>query len=194
MLVTILSSSEARSVVEREHYLHRKPPVSFAFGLYAPELVGVVTFGVPASHHLMKSACPSSPASVLELNRLWVHDRMPRNTESWFVARALKQLPPRIIVSYADTKQGHDGCVYRAMNFYYSGWTDMERKTPRFDYEVPGKHSRDAFRSGNFTRVRRQPKHKYWTVTGDKRARRLLEKSAGWPKLKWPLTVDPNCV
>ena len=187
MRVEPVGSAVARALVEKEHYLHRKPPVSYAYGLFVEdEMVGVVTFGVPASHHLRLSACPSSPGEVLELNRLWVSDAMPRNTESWFLARALKALPPRIVVSYADTVQGHAGYVYRAANFLYAGLTDQDRKTPRYDY-VPlnGKHSRDAFRTGEFTRVRRRPKHRYWLVTGDRREKRRLMAAAGWPQMSW---------
>lgn len=187
LTVRPITSREAAALVVREHYLHRAPPISFAFGLFTADLlVGVVTYGVPASHHLMKSACPGTPANVLELNRLWVCDSMPRNTESWFLPRSLKMLPPRIIVSYADTSKGHVGYVYRASNFFYAGWTDMERKTPRYDYVVPGKHSRDAFRVGEYTRVRRKPKVKYWTISGnDRRAKRALARAAGWPRLSW---------
>jgi hypothetical protein len=147
---------------------------------------GVITFGVPASRHLQKSVCPSDPGKVLELNRLWVCDSMPRNSESWFIAKALKALPPFLVCSYADTKEGHVGYVYRASNWNYYGYTDMDRKTPRFDYVVAGKHSRDAFRNGNeYTRVRRKPKYRYWVATGDKRERRQLEGVCGWPKLSW---------
>ena len=149
----------------------------------------VVTFGTPASHHMLLSASPGDTSRVIELNRLWVHDCMPRNTESWFLARALKLLPPYIVLSYADTANGHEGYIYRAANFYYSGWTDMDRKTPRFDYIAPGKHSRDAFRTGYTDRVRRKPKIKYWTVTGNRRERRELEKLCQWPKLSWKETV-----
>ena len=140
------------------------------------------------------SACPSDPSRVLELNRLWIDDKMPRNTASTLVAAALKQLPPLIVVSYADTAAGHQGYVYRACNFFYAGWTDMERKTPRFDY-VPrnGKHSRDAFRSNDFDRVRRKPKVKYWAVTGNRREQHDLMKLAGWPKLSWKELPPPTC-
>lgn len=182
-----ITSKLARQVVEQWHYLHRKPPVSFAFGLYNDGwLVGVCTFGIPASRHLLVSACPSAPSRVIELNRLWVHDSQPRNTESWFVARCLVGLPSLIVVSYADTAVNHKGYIYRALNFHFAGHTDMERKTPRFDY-VPrnGKHSRDAFRSNDFDRVRRKPKMKYWTVTGNRKQRKELMQLAGWPKLSW---------
>ena len=174
--------------------MHRKPPISFAFGLIDDygATRGVVTFGTPASHHMLIGACPSAPGDVIELNRLWVHDDMPRNSESWFVARALALLPPKIVLSYADTAAGHAGYVYRAANFYYAGWTDMDRKTPRFDYVAPGKHSRDAFRNGFTDKVRRLPKVKYWTATGNRRERKRLEASCLWPRLSWKTNPPPT--
>lgn len=190
-----ITSQRANIVVAKYHYLHRKAPISYAFGLYkGPKLMGVVTFGTPPSRHLQMSACPSDPALVLELNRLWVHDILPTNTESWFVSRALKQLPPRIIVSYADPKFGHYGYVYRALNFHYAGWTDMERRTPRFDYVPidPTKHTREAFRSGYAYRVRRVAKVKYWIVTGNHNERRHLEALAGWARLDWKSLPPPK--
>ena len=193
LCVRAIKSAEAAQVVIEHHYLHRRPPTSYAFGLFKGDTIkGVLTFGVPASRHLILSASPENPNDVIELNRLWISDDMPKNTASAFVAKVLKMLPERIVVSYADTSVGHAGYVYRASNFNYSGWTDMERKTPRYDYVVPGKHSRDAFRSGNFTRVRRKPKVKYWIVSGtDKRERRRLDKRCGWPKLCWKAHPPP---
>jgi hypothetical protein len=202
-VVIPIPSRMAARVVIQHHYLHRRPPISHAFGLLiGADVVGVVTFGTPPSRHLQMSACPSNPAAVIELNRLWVSDEMPRNTESWFVSRALAMLPPLIVVSYADTERGHVGYIYRALNFFYAGWTDMERKTPRYDYvptpelstdagllfppsEIKGKHSRDAMRCGEYTRVRRKPKLKYWTATGNRRDRRGLVAACGWPRLDW---------
>lgn len=190
-----ITSQLANQTVIKHHYLHRKAPISFAYGLYkGPKLLGVVTFGTPPSRHLQMSACPSEPALVLELNRLWVHDIMPTNTESWFVSRALKLLPPRIIVSYADPRFGHYGYIYRALNFNYAGWTDMERKTPRFDYIPidPTKHTRDAFRTGIAYKVRRIPKVKYWIVTGpNKTERKRLTALCGWTCMDWRETPPP---
>ncbi len=192
LFVQACDKREAAEIVVREHYLHRKPPMSFSFSLTDAELfgrvLGVVTFGTPPSRHLMISACATDPARVIELNRLWVDDECPPNTESWFVSRALKLLPPRIVVSYADTAHGHEGYIYRALNFRYAGLTDADRKTPRFDYVTPGKHSRDTTRNGTLEtaeRVRRKPKHRYWTVTGDRREQRELLKMATWPLMSW---------
>lgn len=182
-------AKEAMAMVVDKHYLHRRTGISYAYGLFFDgKMVGVCTFGCPPSRHLQMGACPTDPSLVIELNRLWVSDDMARNTESWFISRALKQLPPRIVVSYADTSWGHIGYIYRASNFNYAGWTDMERKTPRYDYLSPGKHTRDAFRGGagaKSKKVRRKPKHKYWIVTGDRRERKRLAAICGWPKLTW---------
>lgn len=193
LAVRPMPSKDARELAEKRHYMHRKPQVSYAFGLYRDEApIGVVTFGTPASRHVQLSVCPSDPALVVELNRLWVADDMPTNTESWFVARALRALPPRLVVSYADTAFGHMGYVYRALNFRYAGWTDMERRTPRYDYvPVSGGHTRDAFRNGVKEKVRRKPKVKYWIPTGDRRDRRDLLGLCGWPSYDWRVLPPP---
>ena len=180
-------SQEVMPLIVLHHYLHRKVGASYAFkGLSeSGDIVAAVLFGTPPSRHMQISVCPSDPSMVLELSRLWIADGMPKGTASAFVADALRQLPPRLIASYADTSVGHRGTVYRAMNFHYAGWTDQDRKTPRYDYKVPGKHSRDAFRCGTFERVRRLPKVRYWIATGPKRTKRRLETLCGWPSRKW---------
>lgn len=192
--VVEIAPALAAGMVVEHHYLHRRPPMSFSLGLMNGKVEGVVTFGVPPSRHLQMSACPSDPDLVLELNRVWIADELPRNTGSWFLARALRQLPPRIIVSYADTARGHIGYLYRAANFRYAGWTDMERKTPRFDYlpADPNTHTRDAFRNGYVAKVRRKPKVKYWTTTGNRRERRELAALCGWPSLDWKELPPPE--
>ncbi len=192
LFVQAVPKREAADVCRKRRYLHRRPSMSFAFGIFdAPilgRLLGVVTFGVPPSRHLMRSACASDPDVVMELNRLWIDDELGRNAESWFVSKALDQLPPHIVVSYADTAVGHNGTIYRAANFRYAGITDMDRTTPRFDYVTPGKHSRDTTRNGTMhtaVRVRRKPKHRYWTVTGSRRDKRRLLQLVTWPDMPW---------
>lgn len=196
LFVYPLAASTAIQIVVRHHYLHRKPSISYAFALSDAEILGnilgVVTFGTPPSRHLQQSACADNPSAVIELNRLWVDDKCPANTESWFVSRALKLLPPHIVVSYADTGYGHVGYIYRALNFLYSGLTDSDRKTPRFDYVTPGKHSRNTTRNGlmqTAEKVRRKPKHRYFYITGNRRERRDLMKIATWPVLPWVVSA-----
>lgn len=198
LTVGVIAPRLAAAMVVEHHYLHRRPMIQYAWGLENDgELVGVVTFGTPASRHLQMGVMPAAPNLVIELNRLWVHNSMPRNTESWFVSRAIKALPSGlVVVSYADTKEGHAGYVYRALNFRYAGWTDMDRKTPRYDYiPVNGGHTRDAFRGsggGVAGKVRRKPKVRYWTVTGPPAVRRNLMKEVQWPSMDWHTTPPPG--
>lgn len=195
LMVGPVGSRIATEMIVAEHYLHRRPPISYAYGLFENEkLAGVVTYGTPPSRHLQKSACSADPGKVIELNRLWVHDRLADNTESWFVSRTLRMLPPLIVVSYADPQYGHIGYIYRALNFHYAGWTDMERKTPRFDYlpADPRTHTRDAFRNGYVEKRRRIAKVKYWTVTGNRSQRRHLTSMCNWPSLDWRRQPPPT--
>lgn len=198
--VSPISSREAQRMVIKNHYLHRRAPITHAFGLIIDGVCfGVVTFGTPASRHMLLSACPQHPENVIELNRLWVCDSQPRNTESWFLARALRMLPPKIVLSYADTAVGHRGYIYRAANFFYAGWTDMDRKSPRVksprvDYITDGKHSRATFRNGDglgAERIPRKPKVRYWTVSGTRGAKKKLRKLCAWPKLDWRTLPPP---
>jgi len=193
LTVAPMAARDARELAEKRHYMHRKPVVSHAVGLYRDEQpIGVITFGAPASRHVQIGACRAWPDIVIELNRLWVSDDMPHNTETWFIARALRDMPPRIVVSYADTAAGHIGYVYRAANFRYAGWTDMDRKTPRWDYlPAGGAHTRDAFRHGYVEKVRRKPKVRYWTTTGDRAQRRVLAANCGWLDLDWKQLPPP---
>ncbi len=197
--VGAISAKEAGDLVEQHHYLHRRPNTSHAFGLIADtgRVDGVAIFGVPASRYVQMSACPKAPSSVIELSRLWVRDELGRNAESYLVARALKMIPPMIVISYADTAHGHQGIIYRALGFRYAGWTDMDRKSARIDYVTPGKHPRDAFRDGaekpRWThKVTRSTKARYWTITGNRKERHELAKIAAWPSISWKDYPVPN--
>ena len=81
---------------------------------------------------------------VLCLSRLWLHDDLPKNSETCTIAKALKIVqrrwlevhPPRFldqpyhilkIISFSDTRY-HDGTIYRAANFRESGRVISKRR------------------------------------------------------------------
>jgi len=119
----------AMNLIVEKHYLHRKCPCSIAFGLFSNnELVGVIVFGKPSSYTLCEGiAGKEESKNVIEFNRLWVCDTMGKNTESWFISRVIKQCPFEIIVSFADTEQGHIGYIYQATNWLYCGESKKQR-------------------------------------------------------------------
>ena len=117
------------------HYAGRVPTISYAFGFYEDqELVGVITYGTPASAPLRSGIAGEEHAHlVLELNRL-VFKREVKNGASELVGVSLRHLPkPSIVISYADTAQGHVGYVYQACNFIYTGLS-----AKRTDWKVKG--------------------------------------------------------
>lgn len=88
----------------------------------------MIVFGKPASYTLCNGICGKEESkNVIEFSRLWVCDSMPRNTESWFVSRALKACSYEIIVSFADIEQGHIGYIYQATNWIYTGVSKKQK-------------------------------------------------------------------
>lgn len=131
---------QARSWFTQKHYAHRIPSVSFAFALYIDGIMrGVVSYGTPASSSLLKGVCGKEHASkVLELNRLIIEEDCPKNSASFLVGRSLRLLPkPSIVVSYADTAQGHVGYIYQACNFLYTGLS-----AKRTDWKIKGQEEK----------------------------------------------------
>jgi hypothetical protein len=135
------SHAEADALVHA-HYLHRWPGVvTLILGMWrGPFLVGVCVFALPPRETMKRYRV----ALAWELARLYIRDSEPFNSETWFMARAIKYVKANfpqvgVLVSYADPSAGHQGVIYKAANWTQDGRTDQERKTPRFDYRVAGK-------------------------------------------------------
>ena len=122
-IVKSIKSFECKEWLLYKHYAKRMCSISYAFGLYVNNiLIGVCTFGKPASPSLCDSTCGKENSKyVYELNRLCVNDNLEKNVLSFFVSNCLKMLPKLIIVSYADTAQNHHGYIYQATNWFYTG-------------------------------------------------------------------------
>ena len=119
-----------KDICKTKHYLHRVPHIMAHYGLYnkSDMLLGVITFGIPPSPYLMKICGEEYKGSVLELNRLWCYDEAPRNSESFLISQGIKLLKKdkpeiKILVSFADTREGHLGYIYQASNWYFTGWS-----------------------------------------------------------------------
>ncbi len=124
-----------------KHYAKRIPSISYSFGLYSDNLlIGILTIGKPASPQLCDGICGKEYSSfVYELNRLCINDGLEKNVLSYFVSKCLKLINKNmILVSYADTKMNHNGYIYQATNWIYTGAT-KERTDIGFE---DGSHSR----------------------------------------------------
>ena len=203
MTVKQVTRKDCQPFILGIHYAKRWPSISYAYGLFRFNvLVGVITYGTPPSSPLRKGiAGKIFEKNILELNRLCLKDNR-KNEASYLVGSSLKLLPKnKIIISFADTEQGHTGTVYQATNFLYCGLS-----AKRTDWKIKGKehlHGQtiaDEFRGvknraeamrkkyGNdFYLAPRPRKHRYIYFHGDKRFKKkaklaLLYKTKPYPK------------
>ncbi|HBC0987554.1 TPA: protein mom [Escherichia coli] len=120
----------ARLVISTQHYSHRFVNNSYLhLGVFAgrDHLVGVLQFGYamnPSSGGRVVSG--TGNRECMELNRMWLHDSQPRNTESRVISYSLRYIRhvfPAVhwIQSFADERCGRAGVVYQAANFDYVG-------------------------------------------------------------------------
>ena len=179
------------------HYAKRIPQIMKAFGLYDDDkLVGVVTYGIPASPSLCMGICGKEYTEiVLELNRLCLLDNH-KNLASKLVSGSIKQLPkPTIVVSYADNKQGHVGYVYQATNFLYTGLSEK-----RVDWAIRGlehKHSKTISDGMTLEKIKekygddfyyteRSRKHRYIIFHGSKNDKKILKSKLKYKTQPYP--------
>jgi hypothetical protein len=183
MKVIPINSFEVEPWLLEKHYAKRMCPISFAFGLYIDEkLVGIVTYGVPASPNLCMGVCGiDHKDKVLELNRLCLNDGV-KNGASFLVSKSLQMLPkPTIVVSYADTAMGHIGYIYQASNFLFTGTTNERTAMAGED----GKHSRQSFGNSEI-RINRSAKHRYIYFVGSKSQKNNLFKQLNYEVMPYP--------
>jgi len=189
----------AMEVIVANHYLHRRAPCSWAFGMFDKnfhQLMGVVVYGVSPSSTLLRGICGDDEAkNVYELTRLWVDDSVPKNGESWLIANTMNKLDREIIVSFADSSQNHVGVVYQAANFIYTGLSAKFR-----DPKVQGlEHQHHATYANGLTNkevvekfgdrvywVDRPRKHRYVYFATSKSRRKALMRKLRYPVLPYP--------
>jgi len=132
--VRSIDNEQCKEWIIYKHYAKRIPPIEYAFGLFNDFniLSGIVTYSTPISTHLR--SCFGNRYKLMELNRLVINEGLGKNVLSFFVSQSLKMLPkPLVIVSYSDTAQNHNGYIYQATNFIYTGLS-----LPKKDYYVEG--------------------------------------------------------
>jgi hypothetical protein len=193
--VITLTYKEAVDFLLPKHYSGRIPTISKAFGWEINgELVAVCTFGKPASPQLCDGICGKQhTSSVYELNRLCRVDDLTEPL-SCFVSACLRKLRSEnwIIVSYSDTGMHHNGYIYQACNFIYTGKT--KERTDK--YTEGNKHSRhyDNSEQGSYRKLR-TAKHRYvYFATKNKSLLKLWKSSLRYQILPYPKEQNENYI
>ena len=196
-----IPNRNAQEMIVENHYLHRKAPAMFSYGLFDKTgfMVGCVIYGKPASPSLCKGVAGEDESqNVIELTRLWIADITPKNAESFLIGNTLKMLPKQydIIVSYAEIGAGHSGTVYQATNWIYTGLSSAH-----VEWRLEGqgnKHSRHLFDEhggiegakkfyrDKLKRIERGRKHRYIFFRGSKARKKQLKE-----KLRYQISEYP---
>lgn len=197
----------------QKHYAKRIPSICYAYGLYQCNvLVGVCTYGHPASDGLYDICGDEYRDCVLELNRLVKEDNLPKNTQSYFVAQTFKLLPqPMIIISYSDPNNGHCGYTYQALNFLFIGYggDDVEcyyknkpihtRHIKKHEFfqqrNLPfddTKTTRENFKEAGGVIKERTAKHRYVYFIGNKQQKKNMKNNLKYQPLPYPKLQNTN--
>lgn len=177
-----ITYDETRPFLLDIHYARRMCCITDAFGLFLDgKLIGVVTYGVPASRPLCIGLAGKENADkVKELNRLCILPQYNgKNFASFLVSHSLKLLPSgTFVVSYADTAWSHVGYIYQATNFLYTGMSAKRTDT----YQPGGAHPR-AYDKNNHSMLMqtRSQKHRYVYLVGSKTQRKRMRAALKYP-------------
>lgn len=123
-----IPAKDGKTFVIQHHYSHGIHNGPICFGLFETDrLVGVCAFAAPSSENVRSSIFGEEyKRGVTELHRLVLLDEVPKNAESFFIVRALKELKKQrpyynAVVSFADPTENHLGVIYQATNALYCG-------------------------------------------------------------------------
>lgn len=177
-----LSKANAKAIhyaIMHWHYSKSIPSISLAYNVYndKEEWCGVVCYGRGANNNIAKSY-KLGQGEVVELVRVALNGKQEMTSKAVAISlRLLKKDAPfvKLVVSYADTKQGHKGIIYKASNWKFVGESIAESAIDPADGKV--KHTRTLHSIygsiKGFKRVVDKPKLKYIYIL-DKRYASLV--------------------
>ena len=195
--VRFISSSESYEWFLNKHYAKRIPNIVHCLGLYNTNKVlqGVISFGLPASRSLVIGSFKGKYQDIfLELNRLCINENLEKNILSFFVSQSINLLTkPKVIVSYADTSQGHNGYIYQATNWIYTGLSDIHKEWRMYGSNLHSKNVCKQFtleeRKNNpdkFYMVDRPRKHRYFYFLSNKKEKKEMKENLQYKIKSYP--------
>lgn len=183
------SYDAAKFAVENWHYSERMPTgKTLKIGVWEhDEFTGCVIYSRGAAPNIAEPY-GLEQTDVCELTRVALDDHDATVSRILSISRKLltdKCPKLRLVVSYADPEQGHDGGIYKADNWIYERQLDGrdyiaingETHHPRSLNATYGTSSvsklKSAFGSGNVERVPVEGKHKYLYPLDNKMRRKV---------------------
>ena len=132
MRLEIASHKAIKYACMNFHYAKSIPNVGLAFNVFNDknEWCGVFCYGVGANNNI-SNQYNLNQGQVIELLRVALNGKQKNTSKPLSISlNLIKKNSPnvKLIVSYADKDQNHDGIIYQATNWFYVG-TSMENST-----------------------------------------------------------------
>lgn len=198
----------ANDIIVKNHYSKKFYNATYIhLGIFLNnELVGVLQFGYAMNPASCSSVVKNTKIDeYLELNRMWLHDKAQRNSESMALSYAIRFIRSKYkkikwIQSFADERCGGFGIVYQSANFEYYGehnaifWTleneiyhnSIMTRNPKLTKSAAYlQKNKDRATSENL----RQFRYIYWI--DQKSKKNVLLKKQDYPK-HYDRTTNPN--
>lgn len=130
MIIKPINRNIANDIIKRNHYTHKVcTGTKYSLGVWVDgKIEGVVQLGKGYSmRETGKWVEGSKPEDWLEVNRNWLSDNLPHNSESkmWGkVFQWIREHQPHIkyLITFANGISGHVGTQYQATNWIYTGY------------------------------------------------------------------------
>ncbi len=208
--VDYCSTEAARYAVEHWHYSRSLPtPPIVRFGVWEEgRFIGCVLFSRGASSNLLLPYGLTTTEGC-ELTRVALdHHQIPVSRIVSVAIRLLRKSNPhlRLLVSFADPNEGHEGVIYQAMNWIYTGRTIggqeyIERRTGKKwhsrqvsekGYNIQYGEMRPCPRPSDCEKVRLLGKHRYLYPLDEELKRRIERMRLPYPKCATSETSDTS--
>jgi len=151
IIIREISSEDAKLIVDLNHYSDVMPRATkfYLGGFLGNILIGIMTlgWGVQPKRTIKKIFPPLSQKDYLEIGKLCLDERMPRNSESRFISSCFKYIKElnlnlKLIYSWSDGLLGKPGFVYQASNFLYGGSVWSKRYFTKEGFKI---HPRSSY-------------------------------------------------
>lgn len=123
------------------HYAKAVPVNTFGYSVFNDknEWCGVILYGTGANNNLAVQY-NLNQGNVLELVRVALNGKQESTSKALAISlKLIKHKIPlcKLIISYADKDQKHNGIIYQATNWYYTGQSMLNKKDA--SYIIDGK-------------------------------------------------------
>lgn len=127
MRLEIASSKAIRYSCTNFHYSKSVPNVGLGFSVFNDlnEWCGCICYGIGATNNIA-SPYGLKQGQVIELLRMALNGKQESTTKALAISiRLVSKKNPnvKLLVSYADSEQGHIGTIYKATNWIYTGYS-----------------------------------------------------------------------